>query len=213
MTVSKKQKVYKDLQEKIITQELSCGTRLNEKDLMEEYDIGRTPLRDIIMKLKLECLIETIPQSGTFVKQLDKAEIREALEMRIPLEILAAKFIPVRITKEQLDEINFNLYNVNRKLNSLTLTEFKNATDKIHNLYYEAVGNKRLSDNLKELHNLSARAWFSKGYEMRAQQDTIDDWQKRVDMIENKEIDKLQIEVKAHVLNFANSLGLDEILS
>jgi len=79
LPASKKQNVYKDLQEKIIKQELPCGTRLNEKDLMEEYDIGRTPLRDIFMKLKLECLIETIPQSGTFVNELDKAEIREAL--------------------------------------------------------------------------------------------------------------------------------------
>ncbi len=212
MPISKKQKVYKDLQEKIITQELSCGTRLSEKDLMEEYDIGRTPLRDIFLKLKLECLIETIPQSGTFVKELDKTEIRETLEMRIPLEVLAASFIPFRITKEQLDEIHFRLFNVRRNLDKLTISEFKNETDKVHNLYYESVGNKKLAEALKQLHNISARAWFSKGYEMRATQDTLDDWQKRIEMVENKEIDELQKEVKEHVINFANSLGLDDML-
>lgn len=212
MPISKKDQVHKDLQEKIITQKLACGTRLNEKELMEEYNIGRTPLRDILMKLKLECLIETIPQSGTFVKELDKTEIRETLEMRIPLEILAASFIPLRITKEQLDEINFNLYNVTRNLDKLTITEFKNSTDKIHNLYYDATGNKKLSETLKQLHNISARAWFSKGYKMRTMQDTLDDWRKRIDMVENKEIETLQKEVKEHVVNFANSLGLDDML-
>lgn len=212
MPVSKKDRVYKDLQEKIITQELACGTRLNEKELMEQYDIGRTPLRDILMKLKLECLIETIPQSGTFVKELDKTEIRETLEMRIPLEIQAASLIPFRITKEQLDEIHYRLFNVTRNLDKLTITEFKNETDKIHNLYYEAVGNKKLSETLKQLHNISARAWFSKGYKMRATQDTLDDWQNRISLVENKEVEKLQNEVKEHVVNFANSLGLEDML-
>jgi len=212
MPVSKKDRVYKDLQEKIITQELACGTRLNEKELMEQYDIGRTPLRDILMKLKLECLIETIPQSGTFVKELDKTEIRETLEMRIPLEIQAASLIPFRITKEQLDEIHFRLFNVTRNLDKLTITEFKNETDKIHNLYYEAVGNKKLAETLKQLHNISARAWFSKGYKMRATQDTLDDWQNRISLVENKEVEKLQNEVKEHVVNFANSLGLEDML-
>ena len=212
MPVSKKEQVYKDLQEKIITQELACGTRLNEKELMDEYGIGRTPLRDILMKLKIECLIETIPQSGTFVKELDKTEIRETLEMRIPLEVLAASFIPFRITKEQLDEIHYRLFNVRRNLNKLTITEFKNETDKVHNLYYESVGNKKLAETLKQLHNISARAWFSKGYKMRATLDTLDDWQKRIEMVENKEIDKLQEEVREHVINFANSLGLEDML-
>lgn len=213
MLEDKKEIVYRDLQERIITQKLACGTRINEKELMDEYEIGRTPLRDIFMKLKLECLIETIPQSGTFVKKLDKTEIRETLEMRIPLEVIAAKFVPVRITTEQLNEMNYSLYSVRKNLDKLSLSEFKNATDKIHNLYYDAVGNKRLSETLKTLHNISARAWFSEGYEMRATVDTLDDWQNRIDLIENKDIEALQKEVKEHVLNFANSLNIDEIIN
>lgn len=213
MATSKKDLVHKELQEKIITQVLPCGTRLNEKEIMEEYQIGRTPLRDIFMKLKLECLIETIPQSGTFVKELDKVEIQETLEMRIPLEILGAKLVIERITKEQLDEIHFNLFNLTRNIETLSLTEFKNSTDKIHNLYYDAVGNKRISETLKSLHNISARAWFSKGYKMRSREDTLNDWQHRIKIIEDKQIKQLQKEVKEHVLNFADSLGLECIIT
>jgi len=208
MRNAKKEKVYKDLQEKIITQELSYGTRLNEKEIMEEYEIGRTPLRDIFMKLKAECLIETIPQSGTFVKELDLDELREVLEMRIPLEILAAKTVPLRITKEQLDEMNFIVFKLNKNIDTLSLNEVKNYTDTIHNIYYQAVGNSRLSQTLITLHNLCARAWFSQGYKRRATQDTINDWQKKIDMVENKEINELQLEVEKHVVDFANSLDL-----
>ena len=180
MRNAKKEKVYKDLQEKIITQKLPYGTRLNEKEIMDEYDIGRTPLRDIFMKLKSECLIETIPQSGTFVKELDLDELRDVLEMRIPLEVLAAKTVPLRITKEQLDEMNFIVYNLNRQIDILSLSEVKNYTDRIHNIYYQAVGNSRLSQTLITLHNLCARAWFSGDYSRRPTQDTIDDWQTKM---------------------------------
>lgn len=208
MLSSKKEMVHKNLQEKIITQELPYGTRLNEKQIMDEYDIGRTPLRDIFMKLKEECLIETIPQSGTFVKELDLEELRDVLEMRIPLEILAAKTVPLRISKEQLDEMNFIIFNLNRQVDTLSINEVKNYTDRIHNIYYEAVGNSRLSQSLIVLHNLCARAWFSSGYKRRTTQDTIDDWQKKVSMVENKQINELQIEVEKHVLGFAAAMDL-----
>lgn len=209
MKNKKKETVYKILQEQIITQELTYGTRLNEKDIMSEFDIGRTPLRDIFMKLKDECLIETIPQSGTFVKELDLKELRDVLEMRIPLEILAAKTVPLRISKEQLDEIDFIIFKLNKNVDTLSINEVKNYTDRIHNIYYEAVGNKRLSENLIVLHNLSARAWFSSGYKRRATQDTINDWQKKIEMVKKQEIRELQIEVEKHVRGFASLLNLE----
>lgn len=209
MRNAKKEQVYKTLQELIITQKLKYGTRLNEKDIMQEYEIGRTPLRDVFMKLKNECLIESIPQSGTFVKELDLEELRDVLEMRIPLEILAAKTVPLRIKKEQLDEMNFIIFTLKKEVDILSLNDVKNYTDRIHNIYYEAVGNKRLSQNLIILHNLCARAWFSGGYKRRATKDTINDWQKKIEMVENKEIKELQIEVEKHVRSFASLMHLN----
>jgi len=209
MLSDKKALVYKKLQEQIITQQLPYGTRLNEKEIMDENDIGRTPLRDIFMKLKDECLIETIPQSGTFVKELDLDELRDVLEMRIPLEILAAKSVPLRISTEQLDEMNFIIFNLNRQIKTLSVNDVKNYTDRIHNIYYEAVGNARLSQTLVVLHNLCARAWFSTGYQRKSTRDTIDAWQKKVSMIENKQIQTLQVEVENHVLGFAAAMGLN----
>ena len=211
--MNKKEVVYKDLQAKIITQKLLCGTRLNEKELMDQYTIGRTPLREVFMKLQLDSLIETIPQSGTFIKKLDQTEIKETLEMRIPLEILAASFVPLRITKEQLNKIHYILFNLQKNINSLTISEFKNETNKIHSIYYESVGNKKLEITLKQLHNISARTWFAKRHKMRSMQDTINDWEKRIKMIENQEITKLQKEVKSHIHKFAKLIGLEDVFN
>ena len=87
--------------------------------------------------------------------------------------------------------MNFIVFNLNKYIDTLSLNDVKNYTDRIHNIYYQAVGNSRLSQTLITLHNLCARAWFSGDYSRRPTQDTIDDWQTKIDMVENKEIEKL----------------------
>ena len=49
-----KEETYLSLRERIITNVLPPGHRLNEKDLMDEYGIGRTPLREIFFMLREE---------------------------------------------------------------------------------------------------------------------------------------------------------------
>jgi DNA-binding GntR family transcriptional regulator len=147
---------------------------------MEEYDIGRSFLKDILVKLKNECLIEIFPQSGTFVKKLNINEIREVFQMRISLELLAAKLVPSHITNKQLNSMNFLLSEIRGNINTLFTNEFKNMTDTIHNIYYEAIDNKRLAKTLYELYNLCSRVWFAQGNYYRSFQINVDQWQKKL---------------------------------
>src|SRR5690606_1073114 len=50
--------VYEVLKRKVITLELRPGEFLHEKRLMEELKVGRTPLRESILRLKVEGLVE-----------------------------------------------------------------------------------------------------------------------------------------------------------
>jgi DNA-binding GntR family transcriptional regulator len=62
-----KSEVYNQLKSKIIMQQLKPGEVLNEKQLMAQYVIGRTPLREIFTELQREGLIQRFPRSGTIV--------------------------------------------------------------------------------------------------------------------------------------------------
>jgi DNA-binding GntR family transcriptional regulator len=209
MKDSKKEKIYIDLQERIIKHNIPAGTKLNEKELMDEYEIGRTPLRSIITKLASEYLVEVIPQSGTYVKTFNLNELKDVLEMRIPLELLAAKMIALRITVDQLEKINYILFNLTKNADTFSLSEVKNYTDQIHNLYYEATGNEKLTKSLIALHNFSSRAWYECNHAKKSTKNSIQEWENIIKMVENKKIEELQTLIKEHVVGFANSLGLE----
>jgi DNA-binding GntR family transcriptional regulator len=209
MKDTKYEKIYLDLQDKIIQHKIPAGTKLNEKELMEEYSIGRTPFRSIVKQLELEYLVQVIPQSGTYVKTINLDELKDVLEMRIPLELLAAKMIIYRITNEQFEKINYILFNLRKNIETLTLSEVKNYTDQIHNLYYLSSGNEIVTNNLIALHNYSARAWYEYNHEKKSAKNTIHEWTNIMKIIESKNVEELQILVKDHVLNFASSLGLE----
>ena len=208
MPRSNKEEIYRILKDKIIRQELLPGTALQEKELMLEYSIGRTPLRDIFMKLKEEDLIVTIPQSGTFVKEIDLGELRDAIEMRIPLELLAAQVIPYRITYMQLEEIKFIISSLEKQVDKITASEVKIYTEKLHDIYYGATMNKKLAQTLTNLHNFSSRAWYVVDFKREHILHSINDWKKIEKLITNKDVDELQKMMKSHIVSFANTLKL-----
>ena len=68
---SKKEYAYRILKENIMSLELKPGELLSEVELSEKLNISRTPIREVIMRLKNEHLIEVKPQSGTYVSLID----------------------------------------------------------------------------------------------------------------------------------------------
>ncbi len=74
--------IYENLRYRIITNELSAGQQLYEKELMQTYQIGRTPLREVFQELQRNGLIEIIPKLGTRVVTLDLRTLRETIELR-----------------------------------------------------------------------------------------------------------------------------------
>ena len=93
---------YTAFKHDIITSKLKPGELLKEKQIMQDYGIGRLPMREIMVRLQQENLIETIPRMGTVVTRLDIKHMRDVVELRLELECVVAKLAAERITDEQL---------------------------------------------------------------------------------------------------------------
>ena len=59
-----KEEAYEELRVRIVTNGVAPGEILNEKDLMAELAIGRSPLREILFRLQEENLIKPLPRLG-----------------------------------------------------------------------------------------------------------------------------------------------------
>ncbi|MGX9848569.1 GntR family transcriptional regulator [Limimaricola litoreus] len=77
------------LRARIVTGELTPGTRLSEQDIANDYGLSRQPVREAFIRLAGERLVEVRPQRGTFVCKIDAGEVevsrfvREAVEADI----------------------------------------------------------------------------------------------------------------------------------
>ena len=85
-TTSARVQAYAALREAIVRAELEPGRQLSENELAARLGVSRTPIREALVRLRDERLVEIVPQLGTFVTRIstpavgDAAFIREALE-------------------------------------------------------------------------------------------------------------------------------------
>lgn len=77
---------YRDLKERILHLELPPGTAISEIETAAQYDISRTPIRDVFKTLAAEGLLEIRPHIGTFVSLIDLHMISDILYIRESLE-------------------------------------------------------------------------------------------------------------------------------
>ena len=81
--------IYDVLYKSIARMELRPGEPLQEKALTEQFGVSRTPLREALLRLQNDGLVELLPQAGTFVSRIPVAAIREAIIIRRGLEDMA----------------------------------------------------------------------------------------------------------------------------
>lgn len=75
----------------ILAMALPPGTALLDKRLSEQFQVSRTPVREALIRLAEEGLVEIRPQSGTFVSRIRAEVIAEALDIRLALESMMVR--------------------------------------------------------------------------------------------------------------------------
>lgn len=89
---------YEALRASIISLQRRPGQRLSEAELARELGVSRTPVREAIIQLRTEGLVEVAPQLGSFVSKISVRNVREAQFAREALECAA-----VRVAAERID--------------------------------------------------------------------------------------------------------------
>lgn len=77
------------LRERIAKGELQPGSRLIELDISHELGVSRSPVREALLRLADEGLVEILPYRGAMVVTLDNARLTELLQFRLALEHFA----------------------------------------------------------------------------------------------------------------------------
>ena len=79
--------LHDSMRKRIIDLELEPGQYLSRIEIAEEYGVSQTPVRDALLKLEEEGLIDTFPQSKTEVSRINVEHALETQFLRLSLEL------------------------------------------------------------------------------------------------------------------------------
>jgi DNA-binding GntR family transcriptional regulator len=152
-------RAYVAMRDLIVTLRLEPGAALREDALMRDLGLGRTPLREAVKRLALEGLVEVRPRSGTFVTDVQAADIVHIAEVRAELEAQAARLAANRMD-DDLRAAAGRLDSELRAVEGTTgIAAYMGLDERVHRFVWEAAGNPYLLDALERLWALSLRIW------------------------------------------------------
>ncbi len=138
---------YDTLKAKIIHNEFEPGFKALEAELALQLGMSRTPVREALIRLEKEGLVEVIPRRGIRVKPLSARDIREIHEVLACLESEAAEKLAARKPgPEEIARLDAVIADMDRALERDDMNAWAKADGQFHRLLVEMCGNRHLSN-------------------------------------------------------------------
>lgn len=87
---------YRRIKEKILDNEYAPGSQILEQDIAAELALSRTPVREALVRLQEDGLLEIIPRHGVRISALSPSDMREIYEVLLSLEPTAIELLASR---------------------------------------------------------------------------------------------------------------------
>ena len=150
-------RVFHKLREDILSGKYEENEELKEVAIGEELGVSRTPVREAFRQLELEGLIQIIPNKGAYVTGITEKDVQDIYMIRSLLEGLCAKWATEHITREQLEEMEENVYLAKFHAEKGHLDLLAELDNRFHEILYEACNSKMLEHQLKDFHRYVLR--------------------------------------------------------
>lgn len=195
-----RQNAYDRLRDLVLTDPSVQGTFLNEVDLVERFGLSRTPIREALIMLASDGLVELITHRGAYVRPSDDRSIRETMEMRTLIELEAARQIlasgqaPVRIMSDLLEE------QARLDVSPETLPDFISIDQKFHAAMVDAPGNRVMSDFYTRLRVMHVRFGISATWTSpRRPAEVLEEHTRILDALKAGDADAAEAAIRHHI--------------
>ncbi len=147
---------YEKIKSDILSGKYKPGQHLREKDLCDDLQVSRTPIRDALNRLGQEGLVVVKPHKGVFVRKFTKKNIQDYYQTRAVLEGLGAELAAKNVTDSSKREFLMIL----EKMKESLLTEKRKQlgdkalikwNDYFHDYVFKIAGNEVLDKMRKTL--------------------------------------------------------------
>lgn len=153
-------KAYERIKALILRAVYSPNTPLPEAELQRELEMGRTPIREALIRLQQEGLVQIVPRRGAFVETLTLRDARNLYHVRALLEPEAVRLAFPYIVSAELDAFEQRFRQLHESgPREMDLVELIGLDQEFHQFFLRKCDNPYLVEVLDRLHNQSQLAW------------------------------------------------------
>lgn len=135
--------IYRTLRCEIMSMRRRPGDAIAEKQIAHDYGVSRTPVREALLRLADEGLVDIFPQSGTFVSRISVAALPEAFVIRQALEEAAVRYAAERATDADIARLRANIAEQHAADAAGDYDAFHQGDEGFHALIAESAGYPR----------------------------------------------------------------------
>ncbi|WP_165814706.1 GntR family transcriptional regulator [Labrenzia sp. 011] len=147
-------KAYERLKADILNGKLPPGFQAPEPDIAGRLGMSRTPVREALIRLEAERLVDLIPRRGARVLAISKKDICEVFEILSVLEgLAAASAAKGKCSDLMLDRIEEAVTCAENALNAGDMDAWAVLDDRFHRLIAQGSENARLDEMISGLLN------------------------------------------------------------
>ncbi len=136
------EQVYRRIKERIISCEMLPGSVVSEDSLASEFGTSRTPIREALLRLQREHLIDIYPRQGTFVSPISVQDIYEIYQIRLLLEPKIARISSRRMDRGVLEQF-LKLFTT-MDMGTISFKDWFQYDRDLHDYIVECTQNKHL---------------------------------------------------------------------
>jgi DNA-binding GntR family transcriptional regulator len=150
---------YRAIRQRILDNVYPPGHRALELELAGQLGISRTPLREALLRLRNEGLVEIVPRHGVRVMPVSVKDMKEIYEILTALESMAAELAARRRPSEaELEPLERASRDMARALKANDLDAWAEADERFHRTLIELSGNRLLAQAVLNFWDRSHRA-------------------------------------------------------
>jgi GntR family transcriptional regulator, rspAB operon transcriptional repressor len=151
------QQVYQHIREKIYRMEIPPGTRLGVSEIAEQMGVSRSPVRDALMMLVNEGVVQVNSTGGYRVIQLDRSYIENAFVVRRALELAAMQLCMAKLDRRRIEQLRqqWTAFQTSGDVNPQQLDDEIKADQELHTTIAQMSKNPLLIDALERITSIT----------------------------------------------------------
>lgn len=193
-----KQRAAQEIRRRIFAGEMRPGSKVDQDAIAGDLGISKLPVREALIALDGEGIIQVAPRRGAFVAELSREDVRDHYWMFGLISGIAAERAVAHLTESDIAALDGIVTAMDSDVN----TSRDDLNNEFHRIINRAAGSRRLLAELKLLSNAIPDGFYDEHPEWIA--DAMRDHREIVDVLRSRSAGMVRTLIEGHFLRAGN---------